>query len=126
MISSSASSSSASAAADGASITQSTYGDADFFTPAADGTWGLAVNDKVMLAGSAVAVKAAIDTGGKGTFDQNADVKAALSDLGDAYKAIGQLGTKPSAELQAKLAELAPKLSADSQKITAYITSKCT
>jgi hypothetical protein len=53
------------------------------------------------------------------------DVKSALSDLADAFKAIGQLGSRPTAELQAKMTELAPKLSADGQKITAYITSKC-
>jgi hypothetical protein len=53
------------------------------------------------------------------------DVKSALTDLGDAFKAIGQLGSKPTAALQAKVADLAPKLAADGQKITAYITSKC-
>ncbi len=77
------------ATADGASLNQSAYGDADLFTPAADGTWAVAVNDKVMLAGAAVAVKAAVDTGGKGTFDQNDDVKAALATLDKDYVLFG-------------------------------------
>ena len=73
--------------AKGAPFQQSTYGDADLFTVTASGSadatmsGAVAINDKVMLAGPTASVKAAIDSGGKGTFGQNDDVKAALATL---------------------------------------------
>jgi hypothetical protein len=64
-----------------AAVNRETYGDAELLTPAQGTSWAVAVNDKVMVAGTPAAVKAAIDTAGKGTFDQNEDVKAALATL---------------------------------------------
>jgi len=54
-----------------------------------------------------------------------ADVQAALTDLSDAFRAAQQVMAHPTAEGSAKLADLSKKLSADGQKVTAYITAKC-
>jgi ABC-type Fe3+-hydroxamate transport system substrate-binding protein len=54
-----------------------------------------------------------------------ADVKAALTELTSAFEDAKVVLENPTPENKAKLADLAPKLSADGQKITAYITSKC-
>jgi hypothetical protein len=91
------------ATADSASINQSTYGNADLFLPADSGTWAVAVNDKVMLAGTATAVKAAVDTGGTATFEQNDDVKAALATLDKDYVMFGVTRTRVYAEAALKL-----------------------
>jgi hypothetical protein len=71
---------------DPASVSRTTYGDADLLTPADNaGGFAVAVNDKVMLAGTTVAVKAAIDTGGKGALAGTDDMKAALATLDQDY-----------------------------------------
>ena len=89
---------------DNASINRSTYGDADLFTSAeGSGTFAIAVNDKVMLGGTTVAVKAAIDGGGKGTFDQNDDVKAALATLDKDYVVLSVVRTRALADGYVKL-----------------------
>jgi hypothetical protein len=54
-----------------------------------------------------------------------ADVRAALGDLSAAFRDAQQIMAHPSAEGSAELADLSKKLSADGQKITAYITAKC-
>ncbi|MCW2797604.1 hypothetical protein [Nocardioides sp.] len=76
-------------------------------------------------------------TGGAGAIDDlvtelNAlkegapdDIKAALTDMAAAFRDAAQLLENPNPENQAQLADLSAKLSTDSQKITAYITSKC-
>lgn len=53
------------------------------------------------------------------------DVQAALTDMGAGFRDAAELLENPTRENQAKLAELAPKLSEDGQTVTAYITSKC-
>ena len=74
------------ATGEASTINRTTYGDADLLIAAESGDgFAVAVNDKVMLAGSTVAVKAAIDTGGKGTLEQNDDMKAALGTLEKDY-----------------------------------------
>jgi hypothetical protein len=54
-----------------------------------------------------------------------ADVKAALTEMGDAFRKAQEIMKDPTQANTAELADLGPKLSADSQKITAYIVSKC-
>ncbi len=88
---------------DNASINRSTYADADLFISAeGGGTFAVAINDKVMLAGTTVAVKAAIDGGGKGTFDQNDDVKAALAALDKEYVVFGVVRARALADQYVK------------------------
>jgi hypothetical protein len=87
----------------GSAFNQSTYGDADFFVPSASTSAAVAVNDKVMLAGTSVAVKAAVDSAGKGTFDQNDDVKAALATLDKDYVMFGVARTRQYAEAALKV-----------------------
>jgi hypothetical protein len=75
---------------DNASINRSTYNGADLLVSAeGGGMFAIGVTDKVMLAGTTVAVKAAIDTGGKSAFSQDDDVKAALATLDKDYVAFG-------------------------------------
>ena len=89
---------------DGASITRSTYGDADLFVPAEGGdSFAVAINDKVMLAGTPIAVKAAVDLGGKGTLDQSADVKAAVATLAKDYVVFGVTRTRALADAVVKM-----------------------
>jgi hypothetical protein len=54
-----------------------------------------------------------------------ADVKAALTELGDALEKAQQIMADPENADTSELADLGPKLSEDSQKVTAYIVSKC-
>ncbi len=54
-----------------------------------------------------------------------ADVKAALTELGDAFEKAQQIMQDPANADPTELADLAPKLSQDSQKVTAYIVSRC-
>src|SRR5882672_4467318 len=51
-----------------------------------------------MLGGTEAAVKAAIDTGGKGSFDQNDDVKAALGTLEKDFVGFSVLRTRALAD----------------------------
>ncbi len=53
------------------------------------------------------------------------DVKAAIDDLVSAFRSAEAVLKNPTAQGQAQLASLGQKLSADGQKITAYVTSKC-
>lgn len=53
------------------------------------------------------------------------DVKAALDEMGDAFRKAQEVMKDPSRASTAELADLGPKLSEDSQKITAYIVAKC-
>lgn len=76
-------------------------------------------------------------TGGAGAIDDlvtelNAlkdgapdDIRAALTDMAAAFRDAADILENPNAQNQAALADLSAKLSTDSQKITAYITSKC-
>ncbi|MBA2382300.1 MAG: DUF3352 domain-containing protein [Chloroflexi bacterium] len=67
-------------------LNQSTYGDADLFVAAeGGGQFAAAINDKVLLAGSTTAVKAAIDSGGKGELANQDDMKAAVATLDKDY-----------------------------------------
>lgn len=52
-------------------------------------------------------------------------VKTALSDMSDAFRSAEEILAKPTQENQAALAELAPKLAADGQTISAYILDEC-
>lgn len=80
---------------DNASITRSTYNGADLIVSAEGGEmFAVGVTDKVMLAGTTVAVKAAIDTQGKSEFSQNDDVKAALATLDKDYVVFGVTRTR--------------------------------
>jgi len=87
-----------------ASINRSTYGDADLLIPADNGGgFAAAINDKVMVLGTTVSVKAAIDSGGHGTLDQNDDVKAALATLDKDYVVFGVVRTRAYAEAALRL-----------------------
>lgn len=57
--------------------------------------------------------------------DAPADIQTALTDMLAAFRDAEKLLDNPTPENKAKLADLSPKLSADGQKITAYITSQC-
>ncbi len=57
--------------------------------------------------------------------DAPADVKDALTGLGEGFRAVEQLLENPTSANQAELSALAEDLSADGQKVTAYITSQC-
>jgi anion-transporting ArsA/GET3 family ATPase len=54
-----------------------------------------------------------------------ADVKDALAEMSDAFAKAQRIMADPTQASAAELAKLGPKLSADSQKITAYIVQKC-
>jgi hypothetical protein len=87
-----------------APLNRSTYGDADLFLPAANGGgFAAAINDKVMLAGTVVAVKAAIDSGGHGTLDQTDDVKAAVATLDKDYVVFGVVRIRAYADAALRL-----------------------
>lgn len=53
------------------------------------------------------------------------DVQSALDDLISAFRSAETIIKNPTAQGQAQLASLGQKLSADGQKIAAYVTSKC-
>lgn len=53
------------------------------------------------------------------------DVRAALTSLGAGFRSAEAILADPTPEKQAELAELAPRLAEDGQKVTAYITSEC-
>lgn len=53
------------------------------------------------------------------------DVKAALVEMSDAFRKAQNVMSHPSQDDAAALAALGPKLSKDSQKITAYVVSQC-
>lgn len=82
---------------------------------------------KALYSGSDAA--AAIDTldGELAALEKGApaDVQAALTELSDAFREVQRIMAHPSPQGSTKLATLAPKLSADGQKVTAYVTSKC-
>jgi Protein of unknown function (DUF3352) len=87
-----------------ATINRSTYGDADLFVPAAGGdAWAIGINDKVMVAGSTAAVKAAIDTSGKSAFNQNDDVKAALATVDKDFVMFSVVRTRAYADQALRL-----------------------
>lgn len=89
---------------DKSSMNQSTYGDADLFVGAEQGGgYAVAVTDKVMIAGATTGVKAAVDGGGRGTFDQNDDVKAALATIDKDYVLFGVSRTRALAEAYVQL-----------------------
>ncbi|MFL6159263.1 MAG: hypothetical protein ACJ72D_24520 [Marmoricola sp.] len=54
-----------------------------------------------------------------------ADVKAALTDMADGFRAASKLLDHPSALDRARLARLSPKLASDGQKISRYVVSRC-
>jgi hypothetical protein len=54
-----------------------------------------------------------------------ADVQDALDDMASAFQDAAEILADPTAENQAKLAELGPQLADAGQKITAYFTSQC-
>lgn len=70
---------------DSASLNRSSYGDADLFIPADNGSFAAAVNERVMLFGTSAAVKAALDTDGSSGFGDNDDVKAAIATVDKDY-----------------------------------------
>ncbi|HEX2754123.1 MAG TPA: DUF3352 domain-containing protein, partial [Candidatus Limnocylindrales bacterium] len=89
---------------EGLTINRSTHGDADLFIPAINSdAVAVAINDKVMLAGTTTALNAAIDSGGKGTLDQNVDVKAAIATLDKDYVMFGVVRIRAYAEAALKL-----------------------
>lgn len=55
-----------------------------------------------------------------------ADVKRAIDDLVDAFRTAADVLENPTSAGQAELAKLAGKLSEAGQKVTAYVTAKCT
>lgn len=54
-----------------------------------------------------------------------ADVKAALAELGTAFRQAQQVLAAPTPGHAAALGDLGPKLAEDSRKVTAYIVSRC-
>ena len=80
---------------DQTSINRSTYNGADLLESAEGGAmFAVGITDKVMLAGTTAAVKAAIDTDGKSAFSQDDDVKAALATLDKDYVLFGVTRTR--------------------------------
>ena len=96
--------------ASSASLSRSTYGAADLLTPAAgNGSFAVGVTDQVLLAGSSDAVKAAVDTGGKGTWATNGDVEAALATVDKDYVTLGVTRVKELATaFESYLAQQSP------------------
>jgi len=87
-----------------ATINRSTYGDADVFVPAAGAdAFAIGINDKVMVAGSTAAVKAAIDSDGKSAFSQNDDVKAALATVDKDFVMFSVVRTRAYADQALRL-----------------------
>jgi hypothetical protein len=54
-----------------------------------------------------------------------ADVRAALTELGAAFRKAEQVMAHPTADNAAELRDLGPKLSEDSRKVNAYVVSRC-
>ena len=82
-----------------ATFDRSSYGGADLLIPSAsNGAFAIGVDDKVLLAGSTVAVKAAIDTGGKSDWIANDDVEAALATVDRDYVMVGVTRVKAMAD----------------------------
>jgi hypothetical protein len=54
-----------------------------------------------------------------------AGVQTALDKMAEAFRDAAEILANPTAENQARLAELGPKLADAGQKITAYFTSQC-
>ncbi len=82
-------------------LTQSSYGGADLIV-GSGGSGGVALTDKVMLLGTTDAVKAAVDSGGKGTFAQTDEVKAALATIDKDYVVLGVTRTRAYADAVVK------------------------
>jgi hypothetical protein len=57
--------------------------------------------------------------------DAPPDIQAALADMEAGFRQAEQFLENPTPETNAKLVALAPTLSAEGEKITAYITSQC-
>lgn len=57
--------------------------------------------------------------------DAPADIRAALDDLAEGFRAAAELLADPSAADQKALADLTTDLSAAGQKVTAYIVERC-
>ncbi|GAC1669737.1 MAG: hypothetical protein NVS9B8_12750 [Candidatus Limnocylindrales bacterium] len=82
-----------------APLARAVYGGADLFSGASGGRpFAVAVTDKAMLAGTEATVKAAVDTNGRGTLDQNADVKAAFATVDRDYVFVSIIRTRAYAE----------------------------
>jgi Protein of unknown function (DUF3352) len=80
---------------DAASTNKTAYNGADLYQNAdAPNGAAVAITDTVMLGGTLDAVKAAVDTNGKGSFGDNADVKAALATVDRDYVGLTLLRTK--------------------------------
>ncbi len=96
--------------ASSATVNRSTYGAADLLIPAAgNGAFAVGVTDQVLLAGSTDAVKAAVDTGGKGTWSTNDDVEAALATVDKDYVMLGVTRVKELATaFESLLAQQSP------------------
>jgi hypothetical protein len=94
--------------AEGVELDRTTYGDADLLSSkAAAGGWSIAVNDKVMLAGSTASVKAAVDSAGKSTFGDTPEIKAAVATLDRDFVVFGVTRLRAYAEGALKLADKA-------------------
>ena len=89
-------------AGDLATFNRTTYGDADLLIAGAT-QFAIGVDDKVMLAGSTVAVKAAIDTGGKSAWAANDDVEAALATVDRDYVMVSVTRLKAMADAVVQL-----------------------
>jgi hypothetical protein len=92
----------------GTTLTKSTYNGADLFTGSEAGaTAAVAVTDKVMLAGSVAAVKAAVDGNGQGSLAQDADVKAAFGQVDRDYVMFGFVKIRAFTDAALKMAATA-------------------
>ena len=81
---------------------RSTYGGADLFE--ADGRpYAVAVTDGVLIGGGTVAVKAALDTGGKGTLAATDDIKAAVAAVDQDYVAFSVTRIRADADAILKM-----------------------
>ncbi len=83
-------------------LNRSVYAGADLFEVGAS-KFAIAVNDQVLLGGSTATVKAALDTGGKGTLAGTADLKAALATVDKDYVAFGVVRIRTYADAVLKL-----------------------
>lgn len=82
-------------ALDPSSINRTTYGNADYFDNAdRPADFAVAVTDKLILAGTAANVKAAVDSNGNTAFAQDAEVKAALATVDTDYVMLSVIRTK--------------------------------
>ena len=83
------------AALDTTHIRRGTHGNADYFDTAdRPEMFAVAVTDKLILAGSAANVKAAVDSNGNTAFAQDAEVKAALATVDKDYVMLSVVRTK--------------------------------